>query len=283
VPRLSKEEYAAKKQADREELFDLSARAAEEVSADGGCLRQYLDVQGRFSHYSAANSLLILSQQDKLSSHTATRLGDFDYWKSRNASVKEKSVISILERSVYTKDDGTPGVGYDVKKVFDISQVDTRRLKVKPSPHLGERQLLGALTSKAPVRIIGADELPGDLGAQYDPGADTIFVRREMEFPDIFRAVAQELAYVGLIAGENTQAEPHFSAHCAAYLLCKKYGVDTQAFSFDGAPQVFEGMDAQKVKGELSQIRDAAENISERMKRQIEAQQQKAAKSNDAR
>jgi hypothetical protein len=45
---------------------------------------------------------------------------------------------------------------------------------------------------------------------------------------------------------------------------------------------MFAGMDAQEIKGELTQIRDTAENISGRMARQLEAQQ-KAAKSQDAR
>jgi hypothetical protein len=254
-----------------------------EVSADGGKFRQYLDVQGRFDRYSAVNSLLILAQQDNLSAGAATRLGDFDYWKKQNAFVKGKSVISILEPHEYVKDDGTPGVGYNAKKVFDISQVDTRKLRTPAPPSLSERQLLGALTYKTPVSIMSVTELPDELGAMYDPETKCISVRKGMEFPDIFRSVAQELAYVELSAGENTQqADPHFSAHCAAYLLCKKYGVDTKDFAFENSPAVFEGMESQEVKGELSKIRNAAENISGRMGRQLEAQQ-KAAKSNDAR
>jgi hypothetical protein len=282
APRLSPEEYAEKMKAAREGLFELSDSTAMEVAADGGRFRQYLDVQGRFDRYSAVNVLLIMAQQESLGSKTATRLGDFDYWKKQNAFVKEKSIISILEPHEYVKDDGTPGVGYNAKKVFDISQTDTRKMRATPPSRLGDRQLLKALVDKAPVTITGVDELPGDLGAMTDPETGAISVRKGMEFPDTFRAVAQELAYAELTAGEAEQTDPRFSAYCASYLLCKKHGVDTQGFSFDGSPGVFEGMDAQEVKGELSQIRNAAENIGARMARQLEAQQ-KAAKENDAR
>jgi hypothetical protein len=279
APQLSKEDYAAKKKAERDDVFALSDTAALDVATDGGKFRSFLDVQARLDRYSAVNALLVSAQNPQ-----ASRIGDFDFWKQKNCSVRPgQKAIAILEPHAYTKEDGTPGVGYNVKKVFDISQVDTRRFKAVPPPRLGERQLLGALISKAPVTVTGVEELPGDLGAQYDPETDTISVRKGMEFPDTFRSVAQELAFADLTTVESTQAEPHFSAHCTAYLLCKKYGVDTQAFSFEGAPKVFEGMDAQKVKGELSQIRDATDDISARMARHIEAQQQKAAKSNDAR
>ena len=77
-------------------------------------------------------------------------------------------------------------------------------------------------------------------------------------------------------------ADPYFSAYCTAYYICKKYGVDTQRFDFTDAPAVFSGMDAQQIKGELQQIRDAAGIISARMVNQLDAAQ-KAAKTQEAR
>jgi len=278
APQLSKEEYAAKKKAEREEVFELSDNTALEVSADGGKYQSFLDLQSRLDRYSAVNTLLVFAQNQD-----ASRLGSFDYWKRQNCSVRPgQTAIAILEPQEYTKEDGSPGTSYNVKKVFDISQVDTRKLKSTPPPRFAERQLLGALISKAPVKIIGVDELSGDLGAMYDPQTDSISVLKGMEFADTFRSVAQELSYADLSTGPDTQADPHFSAYCASYLICKKYGVDAQSFNFEGASDVFAEMDAQEVKGELSQIRDVAENISGRMARQLEAQQ-KAAKSQDAR
>jgi len=45
---LSKEDYAAKKQAEREAAFELSDNAALEVAGNGDMFRQYLDVQSTY-------------------------------------------------------------------------------------------------------------------------------------------------------------------------------------------------------------------------------------------
>lgn len=145
-----------------------------------------------------------------------------------------------------------------------------------PAPSYTDRQLLTALINKAPVKISGADSLPDNRGAITDPETGEIRVRKGMAFADTFRSLTNELALAELTAGHNTQYEPQFSAYCASYLLCQKYGVDTQGFSFEEAPGVFDGMDALDVKGELSQIRNAAENISGRMERQLEVVQRSA-------
>lgn len=267
-----------KKQAEREDAFALADDTALVVTADGEKYQSFFDLQARLDRYSAVNTLLVYAKNP-----TAIRLGDFDYWKRQNCSVKPgQTAIAILEPHEYTKEDGSPGTGYNVKKVFDISQVDTRKLRGTPPPHYSERLLLGALISKAPLPIAGVDELPNNLGAMYDPQTNSISVRRGMEFFDTFRGVAQELALADLTTGPDTQAHPEFSAYCASYLICKKYGVDTQAFSFENAPGAFAGKDAQDIKGELSQIRGVAEDISGRMERQLDAQQ-KAAKTQDAR
>ena len=276
---LSKEDYAAMKKAEREDLFSLSDLIAKEVACDGGRFRQYLDVQSKFDRYSAVNAMLIMAQNPD-----ATRVADFGHWKNRGGSIKAgQTGIAILEPHEYTKDDNTPGVGYNVKKVFDISQVDTRRMKAAPPPPTyNDRQMLKALIHNAPVQITGVDSMLDQVGAVYNPETNTISVRKGMEFADTFRSVAQELAYADLTTGPDTQADPQFSAYCASYMLCKKHGVETQGFDFSEAPAVLEGMDARDIKGELSQIRGVAEDISGRMARQLDAVQ-KAAKNQEAR
>jgi hypothetical protein len=277
APPLSKEEYAEKKKAEREGVFALSDQTAMEVSGDGGKFQPFLDLQARLDRYSAVNALLTFAKNPN-----ASRLGDFDYWKRQNCSVRPgQTAISIMEPHEYVKEDGSPGTGYNVKKVFDISQVDTRKLRNTPPSHYSERQILGALISKYPMKIIGVDELPNDRGAMTDPDG-SILVRKGMAFSDTFRAVAFEMACAEVATDPTLSPEQEFCAYSATYLLCKKYGADTKDFSFEHAPDMFAGMDAQEVKGELSGIRDTAENISGRMARQLETQQ-KAARNNDAR
>jgi hypothetical protein len=280
---LSKEEYAAKKQGEREAIFELSDNTALEVAGYGDVFRHYLDIQSKFDRYSAVNAMLIMAQSPE-----ATRVGSFDHWKGRGGSVRTgETGISILEPHNYTKEDGSPGVGYDIKKVFDISQIDTRRMTPgKPPPKYDERQILGALISKYPLKITGVDELPegrfgestAHLGAMTDHDG-SILVRKGMEFSETFRAVAYEMACAEMATDPELSSRQEFNAYSATYLLCKKYGADTQSFSFENAPDMFNGMDAQEVKGELSQIRDAAAAIGERMAKQLD----KPPRSGDAR
>lgn len=264
--RPSKEEYATKKKAEREDIFALSVQKALEVSRDCDKFQQYLDMQAVLDRYSAANTLLVMAQKPE-----ATRLGSFDYWKSKGCSVRPgQTAISILEPHEYAKEDGTSGTGYNIKKVFDISQVDASNLKTEPASFYTERQLLQSLILKAPIDIRGVDELPGNLGAMTDPKSGDLLVRKGMRFSDTFRNVAHGLALFDLTKGPNSQIDSHFSAYCTAYLLCKKYNVDIQMFNFKDAPIRFADIDAQSFKNELTQIRDTAANICGRMKLQLE-------------
>ena len=275
---FSKEDYAAKKQAAREALFALSDETALGVAGDDGIFRQFLDVQSQFIRYSAVNALLILAQNPE-----ATRLGDYDHWNERGGFVKAKqTAISILEPHEYTKEDGTPGTGYNVKKVFDVSQVDTRKMQIKSPPEYTERQLLAALVHNAPMRIASVAELPGERGALTDPDTGDITVRKGMSFAATFSSLANELTAAAVKAAPNETSVPGFTAYAAAYVLCQKHGLETQHFDLTAAPDVFDGMDAQAVKGELSYIRSAAENVSGRMAKHLDAVQ-KAAKNQDAR
>ena len=53
-------------------------------------------------------------------------------------------------------------------------------------------------------------------------------------------------------------------------MLCKKYGIDTQAYDFSYAPAFLEGMEPQEVRAELSKAREAANTISSRMAKVFE-------------
>ena len=120
---FDKEAWAEKKQAERQAVYDLADTTAEAVSANGSKFQAYLDVQTRFSRYSATNVLLILAQKPD-----ATQLKDFDGWKDAGASIKrQQKGISILEPGEeYEREDGSIGTSYNVKRVFDISQTTAR-------------------------------------------------------------------------------------------------------------------------------------------------------------
>lgn len=75
-PRLSPEEYAAKKKAEKDAVYQMIDDTATEIVSDPDKFRAYLDTQARMDRYSAANALLIYKQQPQ-----ATQLKDFRDWQ----------------------------------------------------------------------------------------------------------------------------------------------------------------------------------------------------------
>ncbi|MBR0162410.1 MAG: hypothetical protein IJQ02_14170, partial [Oscillospiraceae bacterium] len=157
---FDKDAWAEKKQAERQEVYELADKTTKEVSADGDKYRNFLDVKSRLIHYSATNALLVLAQKP-----LATQLKDFNTWKKDGVSIRRgENHIKILEAGdSYERGDGSIGTSWNVKHVFDVSQT-TSKIKAAASVNVDDRQLLKALIHKSPVPIQGVDELPRGMG-----------------------------------------------------------------------------------------------------------------------
>ena len=59
---FNKEEWAAAKQEQRREAYELIDNTCAEIAADGGAFQRYLDVQGHFDRYSVNNAILVSAQ-----------------------------------------------------------------------------------------------------------------------------------------------------------------------------------------------------------------------------
>lgn len=259
--------FIAESKNNRNRCYELSEQITAEVATDSKAFRQYLDVQSRFDRYTANNALLIMAQRPD-----AQRFGDYGYWRDQGAYVKraeKKNPVLIMEPGKeYEREDGSIGTYYNAKKLYDISQTNMTE-KTQPQTEVDERQLIRALVSNPPVNIVAAepDRMPEDKGALFEPEESCIYVRKGMDATEIFRSLTPELVLAGFAEGDKNydRNEDAFHAYCASYMLCKKYGIDTRGYDFTHAPEFFEGMEPQEVRGELSKARDAANTISSRM------------------
>jgi len=276
VPRndlpFDKEAWKQQKQEQREMVYAMIDDTAQTVARDGAAFQKYLDVQSRFDRYSVANALLILAQKPD-----ATRIADFDTWKEQGAFIRKKETgFYILEPGEeYQREDGTVGISYNPKKMFDISQTGNSRKRETPT-YPDDRTRIKALMDHAPVPIRISDALPEGTNALYRPDTREIQIRKGMDAGNIFRALSQELTHAEMDKGDGSysRSDHTFHAYCVSYMLCKQYGVDTNGYRFDRAPQMLEGMDPQEVRAELSVIREAAGEISGRMNRMLFQRQQ---------
>ena len=264
---FDKEAWKQQKQEQREMVYAMIDDTAQTVARDGAAFRKYLDVQSRFDRYSVANALLILAQKPD-----ATRIADFDTWKEQGAFIRKKETgFYILEPGEeYQREDGTVGISYNPKKMFDISQTGNSRKRETPT-YPDDRTRIKALMDHAPVPICISDTLPEGTNALYQSDTREIHIRKGMDAGSIFRALSQELAHAEMDTGDGRyrRADHTFHAYCVSYILCKQYGVDTSGYSFDRTPQVLEGMSAKEIRAELSVIRETSGEISGRMKRMI--------------
>ncbi len=270
---FDKEAWAQKKQEQRETVYTLIDEAATAVAGDGDTFQKYLDVQGRFDRYSVSNALLILAQRPN-----ATVIKDFDTWKDQGAYIRKKETgFYIIEPGEeYQRQDGSTGISYNPKKMFDITQTGNSR-KRETTVYPDERTRIKALLAHAPVPVRISDTLPSGVNALYQPDTREIQIRRGLEANHIFRALAQELAQAEMDQGDGSynRSEQGFRAYCASYMLCKQYGVETNGFyHFEGVPQRLETLEPQEIRAELTVIKEAAGEISGRMNRTLNQQRQ---------
>ena len=276
---FDKNAWAARKQQERDGVYAMLDNYAAEMSGDGDLFQSYLDVQARFDRYSVSNAILIAAQMPE-----ATKLADFDHWKEGGVYVKRGAeAITILEPGKeYTRqEDGTTGVFYNPKKVFDISQTSSRQRTVPPIAR-DERLLLKALMNNAPCRFSISNNLPEGTNMAYYAQNNIIYVRQGLDAPTIFRGLAQELARAHMDKGGITCQNPDFTAYSVSYMLCKRNGLSVEQFSFAEMPDEYYQMDAKAIRAEVGTIRDVAGTITANMNR-LFAAQEKAQKNHDAR
>ena len=262
---FDKAEWAAQKQAQRKEAYELIDNTCSEMMSSGDSFRQYLDVQGRFDRYSVANAVLVSAQMPD-----ATQLKDYNAWKQSRVYVnKDAQKIVILEPSKeYTRDDGTKAVGYNAKVVYDISETSAKDRQQAQEPKT-MRELVSAMIDASPVPFVPVADL--EIPAYYDSKQQTIFIKTGLTEEQLFVSMAKEVSAAVFDFKHNESRDASdFKSFCVAYMVSTRYGVDTRGFSFDRLPREFSEMDTQVFKGELGSMRDVLGEIQSDMFKSLE-------------
>lgn len=274
---LSPQEWAEKKQLEKESVYQLIDSTAEEISENPDKLKVFLDVQARMDKYSSANALLIYSQLPE-----ATRLKDFAGWGEDNVRVKKGAKsISILEPVEYTKSDGSQGISYNVKKMFDVSQTNGKK---QPAPTLNRDtdDIIAVMVDTSPVNVELIDEMPQPgMGAFYKNEDQTLYIQRGFDDSvKLVQNIAQELAFAQLSIQSDSYSrrDMGFKAVCVGYMVCKKLGIETKDFAVNRIPADWKDMDAKAVRSELSQMRSALGEIATRVSDELYRQKQERTK-----
>ena len=255
----------------------MADETATEIVASPEKFKAFLDTQSRLDRYSAVNALLIFKQRPD-----ASQLKNFDDWSKENVKIqKGAKSVSILEPVEYAKRDGTIGISYNVKKVFDISQTNGKKPPA-PSVNRDPKALITTMLDSSPVNVEATDELPyPNMAAFYNNEEQTLYVKRDVgDSVAVAQCVAQELGHAQLSINSESysRADMGFQAVCIGYMLCKKYGVDTQNFAINRIPDSLSSKEPKDIRFELSKTRNAMADIHSRISDELYKKKQERSK-----
>lgn len=262
---FDKEQWAAQKQAQRKEAYELIDNTCSEMMISGDSFRQYLDVQGRFDRYSVNNAILVSAQMPE-----ATQLKEKAAWKQSRVYVnKDAKKVVILEPSKeYTRDDGSKAVGYNAKEVYDISETSAKD-RQEAQEKKSMRELVSALIDASPVPFVPVADL--EMPAYYDSEQQSIFIRTGLNEKQLFVSMAKEVSAAVFDFKHNESREAsEFKSYCVAYMVSSRYGVDTKGFNFSRLPKELAETDTQAFKGDLGSMRDVLGEIQSEMYKSME-------------
>lgn len=262
---FDKEQWAAQKQAQRKEAYELIDSTCAEMMISGDSFRQYLDVQGQFDRYSVNNAILVSAQMPE-----ATQLKEKAAWKQSRVYVnKDAQKVVILEPSKeYTREDGSKAVGYNAKEVYDISETSAKD-RQEAQEKKSMRELVSALIDASPVPFVPVADL--EMPAYYDSEQQSIFIRTGLNEEQLFVSMAKEVSAAVFDFKHNESREvSEFKSYCVAYMVSSRYGVDTRGFNFSRLPKELAETDTQVFKGELGSMRDVLGEIQSEMYKSME-------------
>lgn len=252
--RESKEEFAARKKAEKEAAYETIDNSISEMMQSDENFIDYLKFQSHMEMYSASNTILIMSRCPD-----ATQLKSADSWNELNVKInKGEKAIHILEPTEYIDENGEQRTAYNVKNVFDISQTDA---EPKP-PHKLEsnpKALAIALMKSSPVRKEKAEDLPiSNSTAFYDNEKNTLFIKINSNPTSLFKDISRELALAEIADGydEYNREECLPSAVCSAYMLCQKYGIDNSDMNVAKATKEWSRLENKDIRTKLAMAND---------------------------
>lgn len=250
----NKEEWKKKKQEQLQNAYNMIEEATEELKNDSSFFKSYLDVQSRFDKYTVRNALLLTKQLPN-----ATQLKDYNGWKEAKVNFKTrypKRVVILEPGEAYTNKEGKKVTPIYSKEVIDISETN-----LKPNSRTYDKKLiLQSLLHNAPADIKAVDSLEDGKMCNWDKDNNVIYVCRSEDYNLVISSVAKELANINLY--ENTNNYDQVQAECISYMICKKYGIDTELENVDKLSLRFSNMESKDIKDELSNMKNVFEDIN---------------------
>lgn len=255
---LSTEEWKNFKNQEKQSLYEMVESSLTDIKDNQQNFEKYLDIKSKFSNYSVNNTLLIYAQKPD-----ATKIKPFDEWKKYGASVLngEKGIMILEPSEKFTREDGTEGVYFNVKKVFDISQT-SYQLKPKTNFYSNEVLLKGFLYN---CSIKPMEEMKEN--ALWNDKEKILYIKKGLDAKELFYSVLKELSKKDLNKKDKLI---DFKSDCIAYMICKRYNININNLCNTKIPDNLKNMDNQEFKNELINMNNCMDEINSKINEYFE-------------
>ena len=246
------------KSEERKEVFRMLDISTKEILESPMRFKNYLKLQGQFDRYSVTNVLLINKQKP-----SATKLKDFDGWaKEDRHIIKGMYAIKILQPEKYTMQDGSEGTSYQVKKIFDVSQVTGVEKSSFPT---GRDRMVTTLVRALPYQVKEVESLDFDNnGAYYQEDEQCLYVVSGARNNQYFlQFLTMEIGYAEIKNQFIHMDDPmaNFMAKCVACEVYGRYGQNIDPFEFDDIPDDWKKLQPKDLRKRLNDVREASNRI----------------------
>ena len=185
--------------------------------------------------------------------------------------------IEILEpANEYQRRDGSIGINYNPKTVFDVSSISNNERFVEKPKVYSPNEIVSSIIYRTEIKpeVVSNDStLPEDVF--FDEKSKTVYVKDGQDPFVMINGLLREYAFVECFEQGISRQEASFIAKSAGYLLSQKYHVDGYDTSFASeCLSYFSGSEPFGAKKELERIKSASSQISERMEHGLYALQQ---------
>ena len=236
------------------ELSQEAKDEAERVTRSTRLFLRYLYQQAWFPQHTPYNIFLLLKKRDGvrllLSEEEIARRG-------LTVPQGRDWITFVVEQKV---PEGTDGVKYRTVRYQDGETLD---LPVPPATDLNRcpEDLTVRLIERCGLEIRLSEQLPdGEYGAWYDNRGNRVLIHDGMDDPELlFQRLTIQLALASFSRRVTpfSRRELAYPALCAAYLLCRRYGVSTEDLSVHRVAPALAGMQEGKRRDTLFLIHGA--------------------------
>ena len=271
------------------EILDQLEKGVEELF-ESDRFKEYLTCMSKFHNYSFNNTLLIAMQKPD-----ATLIAGFNAWKDKHGRMVKKGEkgIRILAPYKYAveaqpeHEGDEPKIiertGFKPTYVFDISQTEGKEL---PSIAVNElsgdvndyNKLFRALRIICPVPV-DFEDIEGGSKGYFSDSENSIAIKKGMSQVQTIKTLVHETAHAMLHSSAAEDKDnpvdrrtKEVEAESIAFTVCKRYGLDTEDYSFGYIAGWSSGKDTKELKASLERIKDTADKMITGIDKSIEKQ-----------